>query len=424
MDVSSPIFVVRVAPQGKKEPLDQSSRVTQLVYEDSESKADKLTLTLLNVNLENLDDPIWAKGNLCEVQWGYPGRMGPAMQCVITKVTGFEILTVEALGKEMLLHRVQRTRVFENVKKSDVARALAEENGYSAEFQDIEDTEILKRFITQAKQTDAQLLSKLAREEGFEWYIDWTGFHFHKRRVGQPPIRVLEWRGGDGEVMSVHIDNDITVKPGRVKVKGKDPKTGKPFEVTGSNSDTSRETLSSVIEIVDPETGTTTVTTAPDGSASSSSSGSSATQATGEVSPAASMTEAEAKRKADGKYRKTQQTTIEMTWLCVGDALVVAKSVLELRGIGKRLSGKYWLKEARHSVGLGGYTMELKFKGDGHAGYASSGGGVVTGEQPSKGKPNKSDPEAADPGALTPIEVVDPETGGTKIIYRDTKGRK
>lgn len=422
-DVSNPLFFVRIYPQGSKTAVDQSERVTQLVYEDSESKADKLTLSILNLNLENFDDPIWAKGNLVEVQWGYPGRMSPAHSCVITKVTGAEMLSIEALGKEMLLHKIQRTRVFEQKKKSDIAQDIAVENGYGPSAQDIEDTEVVRPFTTQARQTDAQFMVKLAREEGFEWYIDFSGFHFHKRRVGQAPVRLFEWRSGDGEVIDFSIDNDITAKPGRVTIKGKDPQTGKPFTATGSNADTPRETMSSVIEIVDPETGATHIETTPDGSSSTQSSGSSATQASSAIASGGSIGEKEAKRKADGVFRKAQQTTVEMTWQCVGDPLVVAKTIGEFRGIGKRLSGKYWINSVSHTVGAG-YTMELKVKGDGHAGYASAGGGQVTGEQKTKGTPNQKTPDDADAGGLMEIEVVDPETGATKLQWKDTKGRK
>lgn len=419
-DRSSPLRFVRIYPQGKKTAVDQSDRVTELTFEDHEAKADKLTLSVLNLQLENFDDPVWAKGNIVEVQWGYPGRMSPAHRCVITKVTGAEVLSIEALGREMLLHKIQRGRVFTGKKRSDVAKLLAEEAGYDAASQDIEDTQIVRPFITQAKQTDAQFLKKLASEEGFEWYIDFSGFHFHKRRVGQHPARVFEWRGGDGEVTSFSVDNDITAKPGKVTVKGKDPKTGKPFAATGSNAETQRETLSAVVEMVDPETGTTHVEVAKDGSSSTQSSGSSATQASAAVVNSSSLTEAEAKRKADGAYRKTQQTTVKMTWDCVGDPLILAKTVGEFRGIGKRLSGKYWIHAVTHSVGAG-YSMSLKVKGDGHAGYAT---GSAGGEQKAKGKPNQTKPEDADTGALTSIEVVDPESGGTKILWKDTKGRK
>lgn len=417
-DASSPVFFVWVIPQGKNEDeiIDQAQRVVQLVYDDNESKADKLTLTILNTQMENFDDPIWAKGNTVEVQFGYPGRLSPPMRCEITKVTGFEILTVEALGREMILHKIPRTRTFEAKKKSDVVRQIATEYGYGAAVQDIEDTQIVKPFITQARMTDAQLCAKLAREEGFEFYIDFSGFHFHKRRVGQAPIRIFEWRGVDngGDVLSVQVENDVTVKPGRVTVKGKDPKTGKPFEVTGSNEETSRETLSTVIEIVDPETGATTL---------QSNSGTPAVQGAAEVQPASSDSETEAKRKADAKFRKVQQTTVKMTWVVIGDPFVLAKTVGEFRGIGKRLTGKYWIGAVKHTVSSGGYTMELTVKGDGHAGYPV-GGGKAVGEQPANGKPNTTSAEDADSGALTPIEVVDPETGATKIQYRDQRGRK
>jgi hypothetical protein len=400
---TEPVFYVKVVPEGGgAERVDLSDRVLSFTFEDSEKKADKLVLTVDNWDLSNFDDPVWKKGNLLEVSWGYPGEMAPARECVIQKVTGFQQLSVEAHAKSVLMNKVARCRTFENKKRSDVAREVAEENGYGAQLQDIEDTGEVLPLITQARMTDAQFLRQLATREGFEFYVDFDGLHFHQRRLGQRPVRVFRWYTAPevGEVLAINIENDVTAKPGAVRVRGRDPLTRRDIDERGSNATTTRDSLAPVIEIVDPETGSTRLERR---------------NVSEEVRPSPEASAGTARREADARYRRSQHTTVELTATVLGDPNVLAKTVVEFQGISQRLSGKYFVKEAKHKIDSSGYTVELKCLRDG----TSEVGGA-----PSAGRPNRESAADADPNALRPVEVVDPETGATRIEYRDQRGRQ
>jgi phage protein D len=393
---------VKVTPEGEpSERVDLSHKVLSFVFEDSEKKADKLVLTVDNWDLTNFDHPVWKKGNLREVSWGYPGEMAPARECVIQKVTGFQQLSVEAHAKSVLMNKLAKCRTFENKKRSDVAREVAEENGYGAQLQDIEDSGEVLPIITQARMTDAQFLRQLATREGFEFYVDFDGLHFHQRRLGQRPVWVFRWYTAPevGEVIAINIENDVTAKPGAVRVRGRDPLTRRDIDERGSNATTTRDSLAPVIEIVDPETSSTRLERR---------------NVSEEVRPSPESSPGTARREADARYRRAQQTTVELTATVLGDPNVLAKTVVEFQGISQRLSGKYFVKEAKHKIDSSGYTVELKCLRDG----TSEVGGA-----PSAGRPNHGSAADADPSALRPVEVVDPETGATRIEYRDVRGR-
>lgn len=399
---TEPTFFVRVAPEGAGTArVDLSERVVSFAYEDSERKADKLVLSVDNWDLSNFDDPVWKKGNILEVSWGYPGDMAPARECVIQKVTGFQQLSVEAHAKSVLMNKLARCRTFENVRRSDVAKQIAQENGYGDALQDIEDTEHVLPLVTQARMTDAQLLRRLADREGFEFYVDFDGLHFHQRRLGQKPIRALRWFTAPelGEVLSIHVENDVTAKPGAVNVRGRDPLAKTDIDQHGTNADTQRDSLAPVIELVDPETGATRLERRNVSEA---------------VHPTAEHSDGTAKREADARYRRAQHSTVALKATVLGDPSLLAKTVVELQGISQRLSGKYYVKEAKHKIDGSGYTVELTCLRDG----TSELGGA-----PSKGKTNPSTAADNDPGALRPVEVVDPETGQTRFEYRDARGR-
>lgn len=399
---TEPVVFVTVIPEGNaRRRMDLSEKVLSLVYEDTEHKADKLVLSVDNWDLANFDSPVWKKGNLLEVSWGYPGDMAPTRQVVIQKVTGAQVLAIEGYAKSVLMNKVTRSRTFEGQSRSDVARKIAEENGYGKALQHIESTGHVLPAITQARMTDAQFLRRLAKLEGCEFYVDFDGLHFHQRRLGQRPTRVLRWFTPPevGEIIAFHIDNDVTAKPGAISVQGRDPLQKKDIHERGSNAGTQRDSLAPVIEIVDPETGATRLERRNI---------SEATRSTTE------STAATAKRQADAAYRAAQQVTVEVSATVLGDPRLLAKTVIELQGISQRLSGKYYLREAKHKIDGSGYTLEIKCLRDGHS---------EVGGAPTKGKLNRTSAADNDPNALRPIEVVDRETGQTHIEYRATHGR-
>ena len=129
---SAPGWIVSVVGEGNAEEAitDQSHRILSVEYTDAERKVDKLVLTVDNKDLSNFDDQVWKHGNKVRIAWGYPGRMSPTRECVITKVNGFLNLRIEAKALSVLMNRVTKRRTFERMKRSDVVRQIAEENGY------------------------------------------------------------------------------------------------------------------------------------------------------------------------------------------------------------------------------------------------------------------------------------------------------
>jgi len=124
---------------------------------------------------------------------------------------------------------------------------------------------VLFDVINQAAETDARLLRRLANREGFELYVDDGGFHFHERRQSAAPTHVFTWYADPhrGDVLSINVESELSRRVGRVTVRGRDPLTRSTIEQSANNSTATRETLAEVIEVVDPETGVTTLESFP-----------------------------------------------------------------------------------------------------------------------------------------------------------------
>lgn len=416
---TAPTFYIRVRDllgANPKRVDDQTARVVSLKYKDTEAGADKLTLTITNFHLENFDDPIWAQGNIIEASWGYPGNMTPTRLCKITSVKGSKLLAVEAVDQSIQMNKVTQERTFRGLTRSQIVAQIAANNGYGADAQHIEDTKVVYDSIHQARETDAAFMRRLAQREGFEFFVDFDGLHWHKRKLGQQPLREFIYftDPAEGDVLDFNITNDVTARPAQITVAGRDLMNKKHILETGDNASTPRAGLAGILDAF---------TSAP-----APKQGNEAADKDGPirvVNPITGETgmrvihhttephAAGAKRQADGAYRKAVMTVL-MTLKAVGDPNQVAKSIVTLKGFGTRLSGNYYCADVEHRI-QGSYEMELTLKRDGrselpHAPAAQRSDGKINGQKPKDG------------GTLEPIRTVD-AFGRTKTSYRDTRGR-
>jgi uncharacterized protein len=353
---SAPVYILFAQPDGSASStrVDVSDRVTSLSYEDVEKGPDKLTLRVQNQNYSNFSNPIFADGTTLTFSFGYSdGTMSPQRMATITKVTGGAELTVEARGQAYLLNTVPVTRVFQQMKRSDVALQLAKENGFDSAHTFVDDTSVVISQVTMAKMTVAQLLRDMAHKEGFEFWIDFTGLHWHKRDLGQAPRRLYTYftDPGQGDILSPpNVENDLTAKPGRVTANGVDAKTGMPFSVKADNtSDSGREGLTYEVPITAP------------------------TQQRGErrLKLASSKTmvstaknAADGQRRVEAAYRKVQLTAAKVTFTAIGDPLVCAKTIITLGGALGVIAGNYYISSVKSDLGAD-FKQTIKCRRDG-----------------------------------------------------------
>jgi hypothetical protein len=215
--------------------------------------------------------------------------------------------------------------------------------------------------------------------------------HFKPRNLTQTPVRAFTWYNGDGAWLDFDIDNNIAARPGAVTKKGIDPLTKKAISHRADNDSTKRPGLAPVIEIVDPRTGGTKLQ---------------ARAAEEHTEHSTEHTPQGLKAHAEGKFRDTQHETIKLSFKIIGDPDVLAKRVVEFNGVGKRISGRYYVKQATHTIDSSGYIVSGKAKTDGHGGYGNN-------NVSSKAALNKKDASKQ-----VQIEKIDARTGESHIEFR------
>ena len=407
------VFQVRLVTKDKGAVvLDLTGKVTSFEYLDHTTKADKLELVVDNHDLSNFDDPVWRKGGVLSVAWGYNGNMSEARRCIVKKVRGGITLRIEAHERTAAMHQVKKCRVWKGMTLQQMADKLQFEYAaildYEAKVDKDKNLQTLGDNLqiihaVQAAETDASFLARMAKKFGRTFSTNAAGkILFHEADMKAPPVKTLVWRGGKGDWHDFDIENDITGLVGEVTLKGVDTATKKKAEHTANNDKTKRDGLMPAQEVttetVNEKTGETSYKT-------TSSVGHTGTNESGKE---------QVQLKAEGQFKASQRHTIKLTGTIIGDPRVRARSILEVQGLGKRVSGKYRVIQARHHIdGHGKYRTDFVAKSDGHGGYNKGD------NTPSKADPNR---EKAIDGAGVPtieaVEVVNGRTGQTHQEFR------
>jgi hypothetical protein len=90
-----------------------------------------------------------------------------------------------------------------------------------------------------------------------------------------------------------------------------------------------------------------------------------------DVVPTSDPTAAQALARARARFRRAQQTAVKMKLPVVGDPLLLAKTIVQVEGMGRRLSIRYYVEEVEHSLEPGGYRCTLRLVSDGHGGHST-----------------------------------------------------
>lgn len=396
----TPAIFVKAGDGKRQHRVDVSHKILNFVYTDSEKKSDELKLTFDNFDLENFDNPIWRKGNIIECSWGMAGKMSPLRHVCIHSTKGFDPLTVVAKGGLTFLNEAVISETYEDVRDSDVVRKIIERNGWAdTSVQFIQNTTDAPGIRVQARLTDAQMLRRLAHKNRFAVFVDFDGFHFHERDISAKPVREYVYYSdpGVGDILSINIENDIMARPRAVKVSGRDPDKKKTEYGGANNAETQRAMAALVLdayEFGESVLGSGTMATFEDAYATTSqlpNNDLAVLRSTGLFQKASGFVDmvrrevaayyprplkaeddakAEVKKDADRRYTMAQHGTVKLNMTVRGDAFILAKTTFILSGVGKRLSGKYYVKEAVHKLsGSGGYEVDIKAISDGTNGY-------------------------------------------------------
>lgn len=333
------------------QPVDQ--RLVGLKFSDHERKKDELTLAFANSDYALFDTSAFTRGQKYLVSFGWPGRMSVPRRFVVVKVDGGDPLVVKLHDTTVLMDRKKQHRFAANATDSEFVRQIAEEHGYKGPTAHVQDT-VIRRDVTQPQwRTDARQMAWLAQRNGFLFYVDGTGLHWHERAWQDKPVRTFIYRGDPNQgtiIDQPQVEANLTKGVTTVRVLARDPRTKENIDITVGPQDADFVSLG-----VEREDG------APGGGT-----GKRADRVTREdVRVLGYMTREQAQAEAEARFRSTAQGKYKMSFTILGDATLTAKSIVEVVGVADVLDGLWWVQEAEHEIGGNRiYTTKLQLRKD------------------------------------------------------------
>ncbi|MBI5927829.1 MAG: VgrG-related protein [Chloroflexi bacterium] len=218
-------------------------KMTEFVVDSSLSIPDMFSLTFTDDQLtiiESNDFPLGAPVEITMSDNDDPNSQQPVFKGEITAVEpDFEdgtvaTITVRGYAKSHRLHRESKTKVWQNVKDSDIAQQIASSVGLSAQISAT--TEVFKHVFQNAL-TDMAFLQQRAERIGYEVFVQDNTLYFRKPDPTGGAVS-LEW--GE-ELRRFHPRMTITEQVNEVTVKGWDPKKKEAIIGQASASKTAPE---------------------------------------------------------------------------------------------------------------------------------------------------------------------------------------
>jgi phage protein D len=359
LDYYAPIFSIKIG--GKPQP-ELKNAVISLDVDENIEKASMFTM---NIN-EGLDlktqkftwldskllDP--AGGADVEIYMGYASRAERIKEPLITGIitalnpsfpsTGIPTLTVQGYGHSYCLQKPvvnKKKRTFDKEKEyGDVAKKIASEHKLGVGT--IDSTIKPCEKITQnQEESDYKFLKRLADRFGYEFFIRNKKLYFRKPRDNEEEVMTLRW---GKELISFNPRLSTAEVVSKVTVKGhnqKDPK--KPITGIATLKD---------IEFKEPKAK----------SAAEFAKNAMKKEIEKSEHDFPVCNEEDAKALAKALLMKANNSLIEGSCECIGIPELRSGTNVLIKGIGKRFSGKYYIKSVKHSIGDAGYTNSFEVR--------------------------------------------------------------
>ncbi len=357
LDRYAPAFIIEIGGQ-RQEELERA--VIDLNVKDSISKPGMFTMNLyesLNIKTQEFSwqdkgilDP--ASGKEVKIYIEYANSSGKTKSPLITgsitaltpgfPATGVPTLSIQGLDHSFKLQKPgsKDTRTFNKIEDyADIVRTIAEEN--SLGVGQIDPIVKIESFTIDSERSDYSFLKWLADRFGYEFFVRNDKLYFRKPEdMGKDKEAItLAW---GRELMSFSPRMSIAEVVSKVTVRGPDPKDrSKTIEGVASSSDLDFKEKGAM-------------------SAADYIKSGQRSDAEANMHDIPLCSEEEAKAIAKAAMARKNNNFITGTCQCIGLPDVRPGTNVRIEGVGKRFNGIYYIEEATHSLGDGGYTTSLE----------------------------------------------------------------
>jgi len=259
-------------------------------------------------------------GEVTALEPEYPDDGSP-----ILKIHGYDLL--------QRFRRGRNTRTFTNMTDSQVAEQIARGLQLSAQT---DDTQVVHEYLLQNNQSDIDFLLDRARRIHYEVVVQGRTLYFRKAANDKSQVTSLTY----GLTLKSFYPRLNTLNQlSEIVVQGWNPKTKEVVTATAQKGDEITLMGGSTLGVTATQNAFFDTQTL--------------------VVSHALFSNGEALQIAKGKFNDMTLEYIKAEGVAVGDSTIRAGTVIELKGLGARFSGLYYVTSTTHVVAHTGYTTKF-----------------------------------------------------------------
>lgn len=339
--------VAQVIVKGK-DLLKQGVELTSISVDNTLEGADQFSFVVNNAfNIKDRKllwmDKFFKTGNRVEIKMGYLDKLKTLIVGLITNVKadfpsgGLPQLTVSGYDLSYQMMKNRRSRQNDDSQESDVIQQIA--SFYKLKVTGVESTDLELPRVEQNQETDFNFLKRLAKDNGYEFFVFQDSLYFKKPYAKKSADLTLEWGKG---LISFSPEINLAKQVKKVELYGWNIKTKK--RIVGragvgdepgreGNRASGGELLQSVVK----------------GDAVHR-----------ERLPV--FSQQEANRRARGKLKKASEDLLKGRGKSIGIPEILADKNIELKGLGSQFNRVYYIEKTQHTVTSAGYKTTFNVK--------------------------------------------------------------
>ena len=327
--------------------------------QSEESGGTTLEFKIQDPNFELLSSSMFTHSTTVYFEWGWANDWNYIQRFPCLYVAsiepnfsdkGYPSLIITCMDETHLMNREEKTRTFENMKRSTIARYIFQEHGIPCVVEDSGEQPLdVEEKITQSRKTDIAFLQELAEEvvgTKFICYVENGTGYFCRRNFGQDPILDFHYRdevGNDISSFKCSINKE-SVK--QYKTSG-DVNLGVGLGyIDTCYYPTSNTKTQSDTKIIGNERQKTEEELEREREQAESGSNSSSAEPT-----------------AEDRFDDVQYNVCEGSMTpVVAIPLMPSRKCINILGVGSALSGKYYIKSIQSTIDSEGITQSMELR--------------------------------------------------------------
>jgi phage protein D len=337
MNAKQPVSDFKIRLGGSAIPPELRARLERIEIDLESNTAGMFSLTFSDPGWAWANDDAMQFGKEVEIDMGPLGATKPVVKGMIVGIevdttrTGAPELVIRGFEKLHKLARGRRTRTFLNQKDSDIIRSVVSGHGLSAEFEN--EPNVKHEHVYQHNQTDLEFVLTLAGRNGLELRLADGKVTFTRPNHKATPVAELVM----GQNLLAFRSRFTTAQTAsKVEVRGWDPKAKKVVTAAASEDENKGQ-------------GTSAVDVAGDLAR--------VTQITAQAQSAE-----EAEQAAKAVFSRGASEMVTAFCEAQGNVDVRPGVIVSIKGVGKRMSGAYYVTSVQHRYGKKGFLTLLSVR--------------------------------------------------------------